>query len=34
VELAALLEKEKKMSRMAVEGTITVMRELARDGKI
>ncbi|KAF4160100.1 hypothetical protein CNMCM6069_009784 [Aspergillus lentulus] len=33
-ELAAFLEKEKKMSQMAVEGTITVLRELARDGKI
>lgn len=33
-ELAAFLEKEKKMSRMAVEGTITVLRELAKNGKI
>ncbi|KAG0156424.1 hypothetical protein PDIDSM_3602 [Penicillium digitatum] len=28
VELAALLEKEKKMSQMAVEGTIKVLRQL------
>lgn len=34
VELAAFLEKERKMSKIAVEGTIRVMRELARDGKI
>lgn len=33
-ELAAFLEKEKKVARTAVEGTITVMRELAKDGKI
>ncbi|UKZ74693.1 hypothetical protein TrVFT333_002363 [Trichoderma virens FT-333] len=33
-ELAALLEKEKTMSKLAVEGTITAMRELAKDGKI
>ncbi|KAJ5598195.1 hypothetical protein N7537_008279 [Penicillium hordei] len=33
-ELAAFLEKEKKMSRMAVEGTITVLREFAKNGKI
>ncbi|CAI7614473.1 unnamed protein product [Penicillium discolor] len=33
-ELAAFLENEKKMSRMAVEGTITVLRELAKNGKI
>jgi hypothetical protein len=33
-ELAAFLEKEKKMSEMAVEGTITVLHELARYGKI
>jgi hypothetical protein len=28
------LEKEKKMSKMAVEGTIAVLRELARDRRI
>lgn len=33
-ELAALLEQEKKMSKMAVEGTIAVMKELAKNGKI
>ncbi|PWY83623.1 DUF1857-domain-containing protein [Aspergillus heteromorphus CBS 117.55] len=33
-ELATFLEKEKKMSRAAVEGTIRVMRELAQNGKI
>jgi hypothetical protein len=33
-ELAASLEKEKKMSKMAVEGTINVLRELAKNGKI
>lgn len=33
-ELAEFLEKEKKMARTAVEGTITVLRELAKDGKI
>lgn len=33
-ELAAFLEKEKKMSKMAVEGTVTVLRELAKNGKI
>jgi hypothetical protein len=33
-ELAAFLEKEKRMSKMAVEGTITVLRDLAKNGKI
>ncbi|KAL5354341.1 hypothetical protein ACLOAV_000430 [Pseudogymnoascus australis] len=33
-ELQALFEKEKKMSKMAVEGTITVLRELAKSGKL
>ncbi|KAH7139619.1 hypothetical protein B0J13DRAFT_504852 [Dactylonectria estremocensis] len=33
-ELAAFLEKEKKISKMAVEGTINVLREMARNGKI
>jgi hypothetical protein len=33
-ELAAFLEKEKKMSKMAVEGSITALRELAKNGKI
>lgn len=33
-ELAAFLEKEKNMSKMAVEGTITVMHELAKNRKI
>lgn len=33
-ELAAFLEKEKKMSEMAVDGTITVLRQLVKDGKI
>jgi hypothetical protein len=33
-QLSALLEKEKKMSKMAVEGTIAVLRELVRTGKI
>jgi hypothetical protein len=33
-EVAAFLEKEKKMSKMAVEGTIAVLRELARDRRI
>lgn len=33
-ELALFLEKEKKTSKMAVEGTITVLRELAKEGKI
>lgn len=33
-ELAAFLEKEKEMARTAVEGTITVLRELAKDEKI
>lgn len=33
-ELAALYDKEKKMSVMAVEGTITVLRELVQQGKL
>lgn len=33
-ELQPLYEKEKKMSKMAVEGTITVLRELAKIGKL
>ncbi|KAJ6000195.1 hypothetical protein N7481_000604 [Penicillium waksmanii] len=33
-ELAALLEKEKRMSKMAVEGTIKVMHQLAEEKKI
>jgi hypothetical protein len=33
-ELAAFLEKEKMMSKLAVEGTITVLHELAKKGKI
>ncbi|OPB36133.1 hypothetical protein A0O28_0109080 [Trichoderma guizhouense] len=33
-ELAALLEKEKAMSKVAVEGTITALHQLAKDGKI
>jgi hypothetical protein len=33
-ELWAYYEKEKKMSIMAVEGTITVLRELAKQGKL
>ena len=33
-ELATFLDKEKKMSKMAVEGTITVLRELVKNGKI
>ncbi|KAH9203995.1 hypothetical protein DL95DRAFT_377295 [Leptodontidium sp. 2 PMI_412] len=33
-ELKALREKEKKMSKMAVEGTITVLRELVNSGKL
>lgn len=33
-ELAAFAEKEKKLSRVAVNGTIDVMRELAKNGKI
>ncbi|OBT65683.1 hypothetical protein VE03_03417 [Pseudogymnoascus sp. 23342-1-I1] len=33
-ELQPLYEKEKKMSRMAVEGTISVLRELAKSGKL
>ncbi|CRL23862.1 Protein of unknown function DUF1857 [Penicillium camemberti] len=34
VELAALLEKEKKMSQMAVEGTIKVLRQLVEEKKL
>ncbi|KAJ5543495.1 hypothetical protein N7535_005919 [Penicillium sp. DV-2018c] len=33
-ELAQMLEKEKKMSQSAVEGTITVMRQLVEEKKI
>lgn len=33
-ELAALLEKEKRMSQMAVEGTLKVMHQLAEENKI
>jgi hypothetical protein len=33
-ELAALSEKERKMSKMAVEGTIAAMRELVKNGRI
>lgn len=33
-ELAALLSKEKKMSKIAVDGTIMVLWQLAKDGKI
>ncbi|KAJ5580077.1 uncharacterized protein N7459_006062 [Penicillium hispanicum] len=33
-ELAALLEKERRMSQMAVEGTIRVLRELAAQNKL
>lgn len=33
-ELTASLEREKKMSKMAVEGTINALRELARNGKL
>ena len=33
-ELAALYEKEKKMSQMAVEGTINVLRELVQEKKL
>lgn len=33
-ELAALYEKEKKMSQMAVEGTIKVLRELVQEKKL
>ncbi|CAL5869395.1 uncharacterized protein PFLUO_LOCUS3624 [Penicillium psychrofluorescens] len=33
-ELAALHDKEKKMSQMAVEGTIKVLRELVQQGKL
>ncbi|KAJ5207045.1 Protein of unknown function DUF1857 [Penicillium cf. griseofulvum] len=33
-ELAALFEKEKKMSQMAVEGTIKVMRQLVEEKKL
>jgi hypothetical protein len=33
-ELAAFLEKEKRGSKMAVEGTIAVLRKLAQEGKI
>ncbi|KAF1810790.1 DUF1857-domain-containing protein [Eremomyces bilateralis CBS 781.70] len=33
-ERAAFLEREKKMSKLAVEGTITVLKELAKDRKI
>lgn len=33
-ELEALLLKEKQMMKLAVEGTITVLRQLVKDGKI
>ncbi|PGH15379.1 hypothetical protein AJ80_05563 [Polytolypa hystricis UAMH7299] len=33
-ELLALREKEKKTSKLAVEGTITVLRELVKSGKL
>ncbi|KFY31819.1 hypothetical protein V493_00782 [Pseudogymnoascus sp. VKM F-4281 (FW-2241)] len=33
-ELQPLYEKERKMSKMAVEGTIAVLRELAKSGKL
>lgn len=33
-EMAAFLEKEKKMSQMAVEGTIKVLRQLVEEKKI
>lgn len=33
-ELPALLKKEKKMSRLAVEGTIAVLRRLVDTGKL
>ncbi|KAJ5170521.1 Protein of unknown function DUF1857 [Penicillium coprophilum] len=33
-ELAALFKKEKKMSQMAVEGTIKVLRQLAEEKKL
>jgi len=33
-ELGMLLEKEKRMSKMAVEETIVAMKQLAREGKI
>lgn len=33
-ELEAFLYKEKQMMKLAVEGTITVLRQLAEDGKI
>ncbi|KAL7916853.1 hypothetical protein GGI35DRAFT_50086 [Trichoderma velutinum] len=33
-ELAAFLEKEKTMSKIAVEGTIAALHELAKEGKI
>ncbi|KXG53810.1 Protein of unknown function DUF1857 [Penicillium griseofulvum] len=33
-ELAALFEKEKKMSQMAVEGTIKVLRQLVEEKKL
>jgi hypothetical protein len=33
-ELATLYEKEKKMSQMAVEGTITVLRQLVQEKKL
>lgn len=31
---AAFLEKEKKLSKLAVEGTISVLRELAKNGEL
>lgn len=34
VELTALLEKEKKISQMAVEGTIKVLRQLVEEKKL
>ncbi|QKX57118.1 uncharacterized protein TRUGW13939_04226 [Talaromyces rugulosus] len=33
-ELEAFLHKEKQMMKLAVEGTITVLRQLVKDGKI
>lgn len=33
-QLASSLSKEKKMTKMAVDGTITALRQLAKDGKI
>ncbi|KAJ5456119.1 uncharacterized protein N7458_003702 [Penicillium daleae] len=33
-ELATFMEREKKMSKMAVEGTITALREMVKSGKL